>query len=116
MLVVPKAPSATGMGFGLAVSDGPTAAQGALMDVRQRFPSNVFALVSARFLMSKPPFAVWSTAICTGGFPRMVFLRNVFPWTPEVINMPFAFPTISLSSTTLSVSMAAGRPIPKLFN
>src|SRR5579864_7476856 len=105
----------TVIGFGFAVRDGPTDGQGALTDVIQTLPSNVLAPGSARFLISKPPIALWSTAICTGGLPTIVFPRKVLPWTPVVTKIPFALPTISLFSIVLSVSMAAGIPIPKLF-
>lgn len=58
-VVTPKvAAPVTGIGFGLAVKDGPVDGQGALIEVTQTLPSNVFAPASARFLISKPLFAV----------------------------------------------------------
>src|SRR5579862_2207990 len=105
----------TDIGFGLAESDGPTDGQGALTDVMQTLPSNVLAPGSARFFISKPPFVVWSTAIWMGGLPTIVFPRKMLPWTPVVTKIPLALPTISLFSIVLSVSIAAGMPIPKLF-
>ena len=39
---------------------------------------------------------------------------KIFPWTPAATKIPFVFPTIVFSSMTLPVSVAAGRPIPKL--
>src|SRR5882724_6478015 len=52
-VVVPrKALPVTGMGFGLAVRDGPTEGQGALIEVRQTLPTNAFAPAAAWFRMS----------------------------------------------------------------
>jgi hypothetical protein len=45
----------------------------------------------------------------------MRFRRMTFPWTPAARNIPFEFPTTVLSSITLPVSVAATRPMPKLF-
>src|SRR5437588_4472636 len=102
----------TGIGFGVAVSDGPTEGHGALTDVRQIFPSNVFAPAVARLLISKP-FEGWSASICTGGFPVTTFARKRFPWTTGARKIPFVFPRIVFSSTTLPVSATLGRPMPK---
>jgi len=78
-------------------------------------PRNVLAPSSARFLISTPLVEVWSTATCTGGLPMMRFPRMTFPWTPAARKIPFVFPTTVFSSITLPVSLAATRPMPKLF-
>src|SRR5437667_4661458 len=66
----------TGMGFGLAVRDGPTDGQGALSEVRQVLPWKVFVPGVARFRTSKPEVAEgWSTEASTPGFPMMKFFR-----------------------------------------
>jgi hypothetical protein len=116
MVVCPKmALSATGMGFGLAVRDGPTEGQGALTEVTQTLPSNAFAPVVARFRISKPLLVEgWSTVTCAAGFPSTRFPRKMFPWTPAARKIPFVFPATVLSSTTLPVLAEAMRPIPKL--
>ena len=105
----------TGIGFGLAVSDGPTEGQGALIEVVQTFPSNEFAPASARFLISTPPAEGLSTETWMAGLPVTRFPRKVFPWTPATRNMPLVFPTMVFSSITLPVLAAAMRPMPKLF-
>ena len=93
---------------------GAAAGQGALTPVKQMFSSKVLAPAAARFLISKPLLEVWSTATCTGALPTMMFPRMMLPWTPAVRNIPFTFPTISLSSIVLSVSEGVTKPIPKL--
>ena len=82
-------------------ASGATAGQGALTEVRHTLLSKVFASATARFLMSNPGFPVWSTETCTGGLPTTVLPRNTFPWVPEAMKIPFAFPMIVLSSTML---------------
>src|SRR5579862_5212019 len=102
-----------GMGFGLAVRDGPTGEQGALIAVPQTLPSNAFAPGSARFLTSTPLLDALSTDTWTGGFPITRFPRKKLPFTPAARKIPFVFPRMVFSSTIFPVSIAAGRPTPK---
>ena len=48
------------------------------------------------------------------GFPTTRLPRKIFPLTPAATKIPFVFPAIVFSLITLPVSLAAGRPIPKL--
>ena len=79
------------------------------------FPRNVFAPSSAIFLISTPIVEGLPTDTCRGGLPMMRFRRMTFPWTPAARKIPFVFPTTVFSSITLPVSLAATRPMPKLF-
>src|SRR6516225_840993 len=104
----------TGIGFGLAVKDGPREGQGALTDVRHWLPENEFAPAVARFRMSTPLLVEgWSKSTCTAGFPVIRFALKRLPWTPGARKIPFVFPTIMFSSTMFPVSIEAGRPMPK---
>ena len=118
MVVIPWiAEPVTGMGFGLAVRDaGVKAGQGALIEVRQTLPWNVFAPTAARFRMSKPEVAEgWSTEASTPGFPMMKFFRTIFSAAPANRIIPFAFPTMTFSSMMLPITVAPpGVPMPKL--
>ena len=104
------------MGFGFAVREGPTEGHGAFTEVTHWLPWNTLAPSVDIFRISKPVVADgWSMATCTAGFPVIKFPRNVFPWTPAAINIPFVFPRTVLFSMMLPVFVAVTNPIPKLF-
>jgi len=103
------------MGFGFAVRDGCRAGHGALTEVRQMLPWNLFVSEPDRFLISTPALGLWSTETCTAGFPATRLRRMMFLSIPATNTIPFVFPTIVLSSITLSLLPGATIPIPKLF-